>query len=85
MAVRQAYSVYDNKVGVFMDAFFQSHDELAKRIFQAMCDSDKFEIKRHPTDFDLYRIGQMESTSGRLVSTDVPVKMHSATEFVPSK
>lgn len=72
MAIRQCYSIRDNKAAFFSDCFFCNHDEEAKRQMIQLAGNEKSAVNKFPGDFDLYRVGTFDVPTGRLVSVEVP-------------
>lgn len=81
--IKMIYSIHDNKTGCFLDTFNDTHDESAKRAFTEACSDPKSRLNRFPNDFDLYRLGTFDTSSGRVLSADVPEKITSAIHCLP--
>lgn len=74
------YAIHDKKTGSYYTPFTTSHDEQAKRSFVGAVGNDKTDFFRYPSDFDLYRLGMVDHTSGRLTSCDAPEFIMSGVE-----
>lgn len=84
MAMRQLYSIRDNETSSFMDLFCETHDVEAKRQFIQVVNNPKTKINQFPRAFELYRLGTMECSTGRLVSLEIPERICSAFECLNS-
>lgn len=68
------YAVRDVKVG-FQSVSVQSNDAVAVRGFEsAVINSDSI-LFTHAEDFSLYKLGEFDVDSGRLIPLDLPVQL----------
>lgn len=61
-------SVYDEKVGCFMQPFCVRSRGEAIRGFMDACRDEKMAFHMHPEDYKLYLVGEFLEDSGQLVS-----------------
>lgn len=61
------YSVRDKAVVAFMPPFSQAADGAAIRSFMDAVNDVKHEFNRHASDYDLYRLGDMDDITGQFV------------------
>uniref|UniRef100_A0AAU8AZT9 Nonstructural protein n=1 Tax=Dulem virus 174 TaxID=3145651 RepID=A0AAU8AZT9_9VIRU len=66
------YSIRDVKTG-FLNPTFEVNDAVAMRNFSHAIQQSESVLFTHASDFDLYRIGEFDSSSGRIEPVDVPV------------
>lgn len=79
--MRQLYSIRDDETSAFMDGFFDSHDIEAKRQFSQVVNNPQTKINKFPKSFSLYRLGTMETSTGRIVSLDIPERLAGAIDY----
>lgn len=62
------FSVYDRAAESFAPPFLCPHNGIAIRGFQDAINDNRREsdISKHPDDFDLYVVGQFDSSTGRI-------------------
>jgi len=72
MSIIQMYSIRDNKTSGFSPVFCANYDEEAKRQMITMAANDKTNLYKFPGDFDLYRVGLFDLSTGRVSSCEVP-------------
>lgn len=64
------YAVYDKKAAVYRHFFVAPDDTIAIRVFaEASIDRNNF-IGKYPSDFDLYKIAGIDTTSGKVNQLD---------------
>jgi len=66
MSERLAFSVYDDKAGVFSPPFFMVNKALAIRFFGELVLDVKTAIAKHPSDFKLFYVGTFNEQAGEL-------------------
>lgn len=70
--IKKLYSIRDQKSETFNPPFLQhSHGE-AERTFGELANDTKTQIGKHPTDYDLYYLGQFDTNSGKFELLDAP-------------
>lgn len=77
-----AFSVYDEKAGVFGVPFCMAHRGLAIRAFSDLVADVNTTVHKHPSDFKLYTIGEFDDNSGALISLSQPEFLQNASDFV---
>lgn len=60
------YSVKDNKAGIFLPLFVSANDVTAARELQSTMRSPEIQISLYPEDFDLYYMGYVDESSGKI-------------------
>lgn len=62
----KVYAVKDTVSGSFMQPFYLSNDEVAKRSFSIACKDEKSNYFAIAKDLQLYRVGKFNDESGEL-------------------
>lgn len=75
------FAVFDKKIGVYLQPFFQSTRGQAARTFGDNVLEPGSVIGKHPEDYSLYEIGMYEDGAGELVPSR-PVHVAAAVDFV---
>lgn len=75
MALMQIYSILDKKVTRFGPPLSFTHDEEVKRHLRNAVNKEGNDLNRYPEEFDLYRLGHMDESDGRLTSLAVPERI----------
>ncbi|AXL15210.1 nonstructural protein [Microviridae sp.] len=83
---KNLYSIYDQKTRVFDQPFLAENDATAQRMFERIQQSVPL-MKEHPSDFDLYYVGQFDSEDGLIKPTQTVQKIINGLSFteIPSK
>lgn len=76
-----AFSIFDEKGGLFSNPFFMAHKGLAIRAFYDLVCDNNTTVSKHPEDFKLYCIGEFDDNSGGLMSLPQPDFLQNATDF----
>lgn len=76
---KRLYAVKDNKEG-FVEVFLQANDGVAIRNFAEAPKNQQTMIGKHPEDFELWKLGNIDSETGAL--TDDLRKLANAADFV---
>lgn len=70
---KQVFSVYDEKLGLFLNPFFLKNAEEAKRtLYDFVAYGNDSMLSRHPEDFKLYLLASYDESKGSFVPYDVP-------------
>lgn len=69
------YVVFDSKVGVYQMPFFSQADAAAARTFADAVKQGDSLMSRHPEDFVLIRIGDVEDSTGVVTTPVTPVEV----------
>lgn len=76
------YSIRDSKTEIFNNPFFNhSHGE-AERNFRDLVNDEKSMLFKYPEDYDLYYMGEYETTTGKISPIDSPAHMMKAVNLV---
>lgn len=78
------YAVFDAKAAVYQGFFFGTTDGVAIRMFTDACRDPGTMLYRHPADFALFHLGQVDDHSGQLDSGK-PVWLANASSAVQEK
>ena len=78
--ILKAYSVYDNKVGVWNRPFFSRSDAEALRAFAFNGRSDKF-MSENSSDYDLFYLGDFNDEVG-LLNMEVRQNLGNLSSFI---
>lgn len=78
----KVYSVFDSKVGSFMQPFFAMADGQAVRSFSDLAMDGQSGCSKHPGDFELHFIGEFDDESGELLQVEKPRYLARALDFV---
>jgi hypothetical protein len=76
------YAVYDKKAMSFDSIISLENDVQASRSFDQAVNDPSTTLFKYPSDFALYYLGEYDSSSGAIISSDIPVLKHEAMEFV---
>lgn len=69
------YCVYDSKVGLYSMPFFAVSDAGAARTFSDAVAQEGTLIGKHPEDFSLIRLADVEDSTGAVTSPVTPVEI----------
>ena len=67
----QAYTIYDVASGTYMRPFYSEADGQAIRGFKDIATDKDHEVGKHPEDYTLYRIGDFNTTTGKMTGEDL--------------
>uniref|UniRef100_A0AAU8B8G2 Nonstructural protein n=1 Tax=Dulem virus 113 TaxID=3145590 RepID=A0AAU8B8G2_9VIRU len=73
------YAIRDVHTG-FLTPTFEVNDNVAMRNFNHAVNNSDSVLFTSMKDFDLYRIGEYDSDTGRITPLDLPVVLMSATD-----
>lgn len=73
-----AYAVFDVKAASYGMPMFISTDGIAVRGFTEACNNPQSPLFQYPGDYSLYKIGEYDPVSGKLVSMHPDLLMHAA-------
>jgi len=80
--IQKIYSVYDTKVGAYLQPFFCPAKGAAIRSFSDIANEKDSQIGRHPGDYVLFELGSWDDSNASVAMHDAPVSMGVAIEFV---
>lgn len=64
------FSIRDNKTGEHDRMFTSANEVTATRAFSLACGDDTIQLGRFPADYDLMKLGEFDTQSGRIASHD---------------
>lgn len=76
--IKNLFSVYDKKAGVYSNPFTQITPAAALRDFGQATNDPESLLYSNPEDFDLYHLGQFEDESGKFDLLQNPVFLDNA-------
>lgn len=68
MAKKVVFSVYDSKVGAWMEPFFADYRGRAIRSWETACMDEKHDFNRYSSDYSLFEIGTYDQETGQMES-----------------
>lgn len=72
------YSVFDDKVGAYLQPFFARNDAVALRQFQSAAMDTSSQFNKFAADYTLFYIGQFDENNGFLNRTTTPKNLGTA-------
>lgn len=75
MAKMKLFSIYDSKIAAHMSFFAQAHTGQALRGFQEAANNPETMINRHPADFTLFEVAELDQESGEVTAYAKPVNL----------
>lgn len=79
------YSVYDRMVPAHQQLFFAASDGVASRIIIETATGERNQLRQHSADFDLYRLGAVDQTSGIVAPEQAPVYIASVKQILDTQ
>lgn len=76
------YSIWDDALGAFCPPFMLPNDQMALRSFLDATKDPSSNVAKHPHDFHLYRLGELEDTTGAFTCPEKPERLYSASQLV---
>lgn len=74
--IMNIYATYDKAAQAFVNQFFDKHHGSVIRGFQDALNNKETDVGRHPTDFELYYLGSLDTDSGEVGSDpECPLKL----------
>lgn len=74
------YVIFDTKAKMYNKPFYLQNDNIAKRAFSDLANDPQTDVFKHPTDFQLFKVGTYEDTTAEIISHP-PEHMCSAHEL----
>lgn len=62
------YGVKDIKIGFTGAIINYPNEQVAKRSFTEACKDNMIEFSKHPEDMELWKLGEMDETTGAITS-----------------
>lgn len=69
---QKIYSIRDSKAEYFTQPFFKKTHGEAERDFTQLVNDEKSNLHAFPEDFDLYYLGDYDTSSGKMIPIDTP-------------
>ncbi len=66
----QCYAIYDTCSGIYEKPFFSTADDVVRREFQDVVNTDEHPMNRHPEHYSLWRLGTFDNLNGKIVDED---------------
>ncbi len=63
----QVYAIFDTCSGIYEKPFFHTADDAVRREFQDVCTSADHPINKHPEHYSLWRLGNFDNTTGKII------------------
>lgn len=70
--IKEIFSIRDGKSELYGQPFFQNTEAEASRNLARLTQDPSSLISSYPEDFDLYKIGQYDDSTGTLIGYDTP-------------
>lgn len=68
--IYKVYSIRDNRIGCYMNPFYQVNDSVCKRTLANMLTEPDSAMARNPGDYDVYTFGEYDDAKGRFTLLD---------------
>lgn len=78
------FSVFDDKVGLYMPPFNASAIGQASRMFEDAVNNRDGAMFKHPGDYKLFHLGYFDSGSGQFINLDNPSLVRVGTDCIES-
>lgn len=82
--ILRAYSLYDEKAGVFSPPFYMGTEGLALRAVSDLVADERTTVARHPNDFILYELGAFDDSTG-VIEGAKPRPLVKASSLLPQQ
>lgn len=79
------YCVYDKKSEIYNTPYFIINDQVAKRQLKTVVDDPTSMISKFPLDYILYKVGEFDMLTGKMVPLISPVEVCPAISLVEVK
>lgn len=77
----RVFAIRDEKAEAFMAPFVMPAVGLALRAFSDLVNDAGSSVGKHPSDYQLYQIGEFDDSSGLLVASNTPVLLANGGEM----
>lgn len=74
------YVIYDVKAKFYNKPFYMQNDSIAIRAFTDLANDPQTDVYKHPTDFQLFNVGNYEDTTATIEAFP-PIHMANAHEL----
>lgn len=79
--MKQIFSIYDKKGQCYLSPIVLSHKGQALRELENLVVRSQNLISQYPDDFAMYKLGDFDDISGKIVPTTVPIFIEEAGVF----
>ncbi len=66
----QVYAIFDQCAGIYEKPFFSTTDDLVRREFQDVVNTEDHPIAKHPEHYTLYRLGNFDNQTGKILNEE---------------
>lgn len=80
--IQKIFTIYDSKAKAFLPPFFLPEQGMATRAFADCISSDEHQFGKHPSDFDLFYIGEFDDNAGKLHPFEVRESLGNGVMFL---
>lgn len=80
--IMQMFSIFDVKAKAYTQPFFMPQKGQALRDFDGVVNNEQTPVNKYPEDFSLYKLGEFDNISGKVVSLNQPEFLANAVDFV---
>lgn len=78
----KVYSVYDSKVGAYMNPIYLRSKGEAVRVFTETVNSPDHQFAKNPEDFTLFELGDWNEENANFILYPTPISVGVAIEFM---
>lgn len=82
---QKMYSIRDSKADIYHIPFFKNTHGEAERDFSQIANDEKSTISKYPEDFDLYYVGEYDTSTGKIIPLDTPLHIQKAVFYKREK
>lgn len=79
--VLKVFSVYDSKVGAYLNPIFLQSKGAAMRAFEDAVNSSDHQFYKHAADFTMFELGSWDEEKGKFTLHSTPISIGVAIEF----
>ena len=77
----KVFTVFDSKVGAYLQPFFMRSRGEAIRAYTDMCNDGKSEFNKYPEDYTLFELGEYSDENAKFHMYDAPHSLGVGSEF----
>ena len=77
----KVYTVYDSKVGAYLNPFFMKSNGECLRAWHEVCNDPQSNISKYPSDFTLFEIGEWDDSTGEFSMYTAKQPLGTALEY----
>lgn len=79
---QKIFSVYDNKARAFSTPFFTVNRDVGIRHFERAVNDPSVDFHHHPSDFNLFELGEFETETGVITPYDKQVNLGLGSQYL---